>query len=270
MSAPAWSTNRPPRRSPISTPPLRLPGQSVDERMSLLQAKIDDLLIAPLCFVVVAGYGWIQWWTARPLHPVILTTVALITILYAWKKISPLKSSIKHLRLGRDGERLVGQMLEQLRQKGYRVFHDIPGPGFNIDHAIVGAAGIFTIETKMRTKPARGRSKIFYDGTTLRMEGQAPNDEPLNQVRAQARWLANILNDGHAKGLKVRPILVFPAWYVERTGHRSKDDVWVLNPRALDKFLDHEPSLLSLSSVDAAAQALTQYCRYSLEHTALA
>lgn len=60
MSAPAWSTNRPPRRSSISTPPLRLPGQSVDERMSVLQTKIDDLLIAPLCFVVVAGYGWIQ------------------------------------------------------------------------------------------------------------------------------------------------------------------------------------------------------------------
>jgi len=236
--------------------------------MSALQAQIADLLIPPLCSVVLAVYGWVQWWAARPLHPVIFTTMAIITILYAWKKILPVRSSIKQLRLGRGGERLVGQMLEHLRQKGYRVFHDIPGPGFNIDHAIVGAAGIFTIETKTRTKPARGRSKIFYDGTTLRMEGKAPFDEPLNQVRAQARWLANLLNDGRTTGLKVRPILVFPDWYVERTGHRGKDDVWVLNPKALDKFLDHEPPLLSSSSVESAAQALTQYCRYSLEHTA--
>ena len=261
MSAPAWSTNRPPRRSPISTPPLRLPGQSVDERMSLLQAKIDDLLIAPLCFVVVAGYGWIQWWTGYSVHPLIFTAVAIMTILHAGKRIWSIRATIKNLQLGRDGERLVGQMLERLREKGYGVFHDIPGPSFNIDHVIVGPAGIFTIETKARTKPKRGSSKIFYNGSSIQMAGKQAVQQPLRQVRAQARWLAAFLNRNSIIKYKVRPILVFPEWYVERTGRRNKDDVWVLNPKALDRFLDCEPHILSTTAADSAAQILTQHYR---------
>lgn len=268
LSNPAWKPDGKPLRSTLRTPPLRLPGQSVDERISVCYEKMDAILIAPFCFVVVALYGWIQWWMGHIFNPFILTTIAIITILYAWNKIVPIRHVVKNLKLGRDGERFVGQMLEQLRGKGYRVFHDIPGPSFNIDHAIVGPAGIFTIETKMRTKPLRGAGKIFYDGNTVRLEGNRPVDEPLHQVRAQAHWLAALLNDGRASKHKVRPILVFPEWYVERTGRRDKDDIWVLNPKALDTFLDHEPPVLSSVSIDSASQALTQYCHQSVRETA--
>jgi hypothetical protein len=169
---------------------------------------------------------------------------------------------IKNLRQGRDGERYVGQMLEQLREKGYRVFHDISGEGFNIDHAIMGPAGVFTIETKARSKPPTGRPTIVYDGNTIRIEKGFPFDEPLKQARAQAWWLTNLLNDGRGRVFRVRPIVVFPDWYVERTGPRSNDDVWVLNPKALGTFLDHEPSVLPADRIDDAAQALIQYCRW--------
>jgi hypothetical protein len=155
-------------------------------------------------------------------------------------------------------------MLEALRAKGYRVFHDIPGPSFNIDHAIVGPAGIFTIETKMQTKRMRGMGKIFYDGKTVRLDGQPPVDGPLGQARAQARWLAEVLSCGSIAKYKVRPIVVYPEWYVERTGSRSTDDVWVLNPKALDRFLECEPHLLSAVSADSAAQILAWHCRQSL------
>ena len=79
MSIPAWDTNRSPRRSPFKTPPLRWPGQSLDERIGELQAQIDDLLVTPLCIVVVTVYVWVQYWMARPLNPFILTTVAIVT-----------------------------------------------------------------------------------------------------------------------------------------------------------------------------------------------
>jgi hypothetical protein len=61
-----------------------------------------------------------------------------------------------NLRLGLEGERTVGHALEELRVYGYQVFHDIPGNKFNIDHVIAGPAGIFTIETKTRSKPGDG------------------------------------------------------------------------------------------------------------------
>ncbi len=269
MSDPAWDINRQPRGSPFKAPPLRLPGQSVDERISILHARIDDLLVIPLCFVVVAGYGWIQWWTGRPLHPLILTAVAIIAVACAWIKLRPIRRAVKKLKLGRDGERIVGQMLEQLRGNGYRVFHDIPGPSFNIDHVIVGPAGIFSIETKARTKPIRGRGKIIYDGDTVQIEGKGAVDAPLNQVRAQAHWLAALLNDGHVSKHRVRPVLVFPEWYIEWTGPRlGRNDVWVLNPKALARFLEHEPHILSPAIVEMVAHILSLYCRQSMRESA--
>jgi hypothetical protein len=245
-----------------------LPGQSVDEQISVLQDKIVEVFLAPFLFVAVSGYGWIQWWTSRPVHPLIFTIVAIITILYARKRIWSIRATIRSLQLSRDGERLVGQMLEQLREKGYRVFHDIPGPSFNIDHAIVGPAGIFTIETKTRSELGPGSGKIFYDGGTIRIDGKQAVDQPLRQARAQARWLTALLNRDSIAKHKVRPILLFPEWYIERTGRRTKDDVWVLNPKALAKFLDCEPHTLSPSSTDSVTQILAQHCRQTLNEPA--
>jgi hypothetical protein len=62
---------------------------------------------------------------------------------------------------------------------------------------------------------------------------------------------------------KIRPVMVFPEWYVERIGSRTKDDVWALNPKALGKFLDCEPHALSHASVDAVTQILALHCRQS-------
>ena len=261
MSASAWKTSRQLRRSPIKTPPLRVPGQSSDERISNLQNKFTDLVVPPLCLVVLAFFEWWHWMMAVPPNPWVFTIVALLSIIYAWGKGAPLVAMVKNLRLGRDGERSVGQMLEPLREKGYRVFHDIPGDGFNIDHAIVGPAGVFTIETKTRSKPEHGSSKIVYNGNAIRIEDGRSFQKPLKQARSQAQWLADLLNDGRTTTFTVRPVVVFPEWYVERTGPRSKEDVWVLNPKALQKFLDHEPHVLPADANDAAAHALTQHCR---------
>ncbi|MBS0160195.1 MAG: NERD domain-containing protein [Nitrospira sp.] len=189
MAEPAWNVDLGRPQPSFKVPPLLLPGQSIDEQINALQDKIGELFLAPFLFVAVSCYGWIQWWIGRPADPLVLNIVAIITILYAMTRISSVRATIRNLQLGRDGERLVGQMLEQLRVKGYRVFHGIPGPSFNIDHAIVGPAGIFTIETKSRTKPLAGSSKVLYDGKTLQIAGKQALSQPLRQARAQARWL---------------------------------------------------------------------------------
>ena len=163
--------------------------------------------------------------------------------------------------MGRDGDRVVGQLLEPLRSEGYRVFHDIPGEGFNIDHAIIGPAGIFTIDTKTRSKLAAGRPEMVYDGNTVCLQHAVPDEWPIVQARAQASWLSEILSDARPTRVKVRPVVVVPEWYVERTGTRSKDDVWVLTPEALESFLDHVPGRLSPDEIQLAATCLTSYCR---------
>lgn len=261
MSASAWNSSRQLRRSPIKTPPLRLPGQSSDERIDELRNTFYEDVTVTLFLILLAGLEWMRWWVPLPPSPLPSTTLAVVAILYTWRKRFPLVAMIRNLRLGREGERVVGQMLEPLREKGYRVFHDIPGDGFNIDHALVGPAGIFAIETKTRSKPMRGSSKIVYDGHAIRIEDGPSFQKPLKQARAQAQWLANLLNDGRTATFAVRPVVVFPEWYVESSGPRSKEDVWVLNPKALEKFLDHEPHVLSDETIDAASHSLTQHCR---------
>lgn len=264
MSASAWNSSRQLRRSQFKTPPLRMPGQSVDEGMSDLRDTFMQDSIVSLFLILLAGLEWVRWWVPLPPNPLPSTTLAVVAILYTWRKSFPLVTTIRNLRLGREGERVVGQMLEPLREKGYRVFHDIPGDGFNIDHAIVGPAGVFTIETKTKTKPMDGRPTILYDGQAIRLKDGRSFRKPLIQARAQAQWLANLLNDGCSATFTVRPVVVFPEWFVERIGPRSIQDVWVLNPKALDKFLDHEPHTLSVAAIDVASHALTQHCRRSI------
>ncbi len=60
---------------------------------------------------------------------------------------------------------------------------------------------------------------------------------------------------------KARPILVFSEWYVERTGRRNSEDVWVLNPKALGTFLACEPTVLSRAAMNSAKQILAHYFR---------
>lgn len=266
MSVSAWA-NRQLRRSPLKTSPLRLPGQSGDERIHELRDTFYEDVTVTLCLVTMALMQWVQWWFELPPRPIPVTVLALSAIVYVWKKGVPLKQMIGNLKLGRDGERVVGQMLEQLRQYGYRVFHDIPGDGWNIDHVIVGPGGIFTIETKMRSKPAQGNSKILYDGHTIKIGHGQPVNNPLTQARAQATWLGKLLNDGRTVTFAVHPVVVFPEWYVEQTGPRNKNDVWVLNPKMLVSCLAQKPRVLSDDRIDAAAHALTQHSRRPVEQS---
>lgn len=269
MSVPAWKSDSQSRRPAFKTPPLRLPGQSIDERINKLRDTFYEDLTVTMCLVLLALMQWVQWWFQFPPSPISLTVLALVAIAYVWKKGVPLKLLISNLRLGRDGERVVGQFLEELRAKGYRVFHDIPGPNFNIDHVIIGPGGVFAIETKTRTKPMRGRATVVYDGNALRIENGRPFDESLDQARGQAHWLAALLNDGRRGNLfAVRPVVVFPDWFVERRDHGQKSDVWVLNPKALGSFLDHQPCALSAEQIDTAAHILTVRDRQSYKATA--
>src|SRR5207245_284771 len=81
------------------------------------------------------------------------------------------RKRIKALRLARDGERAVAELLDGMRETGYRVFHDLVGPGFNVDHVLVGRHGLFLVGTKTISKPATGAATVRYDGESVRVGG---------------------------------------------------------------------------------------------------
>ncbi len=72
-----------------------------------------------------------------------------------------------------------------------------------------------------------------------------------------------VLNDGLAIPFTVRPVVVFPGWFIERTEFKSNGDVWVLKPKALGVFLANEPLILTPALIDSAAGVFTQRSRHS-------
>jgi hypothetical protein len=147
-----------------------------------------------------------------------------------------------------------------LRAQGYHVLHDVLGEGFNIDHVLIGPAGVITVETKTWSKPRRGDAKITFDGERLVVQGHAPDRDPVAQARAQASWLRRVLVESTGRDLPVRAVIVFPGWFVERTAGGPRD-VWVLEPKALPAFLAKEPDQLRSEDVNLASFHLSRFVR---------
>ena len=59
---------------------------------------------------------------------------------------------------------------------------------------------------------------------------------------------------------EVRPVIVFPGWFVEQTG-QSLRQIWVLELKALPKFLENEPQRLNTEDVALASDHLARFVR---------
>jgi hypothetical protein len=166
------------------------------------------------------------------------------------------------LRQAINGEKAVGQFLEGVRADGYRVFHDLVGDGFNGDHALIGPRGVFTVETKTWSKPTRGEARINFDGEKITRGKFDPDRDPVIQAQAQAGWLRNLLAESTGRKYAVRPVILFPGWFVEQVPATSRR-IWVLNPRQLPDFLRQESNRLSDEDVNLASFHLSRFIRAS-------
>jgi hypothetical protein len=184
----------------------------------------------------------------------------VVALGYALFRFFRVRRDVKALRLGRDGEKDVGQKLEALRKGGYEVFHDIIGDGFNLDHVLIGPAGIFTIETKTHSKPLKGNPSVVFDGDKIIIGGLEPERNPVVQAKAQASWLRELLAESTGRKFEVRPVMVYPGWFVENKRPSNKA-VWVLNPKGLPTFLDHEPVQLKPEDIQLASYHLGRFVR---------
>ncbi len=240
---------------------MRQPGQSLGE---LRRDLVEDYLLFPALFAIVFGFmALMRWMEIRSgvIHsPWLYTTI--FAVAFAWLafrfiRIFPL---VRNLRQGEAGEKIVGEYLDRLRERGYRVFHDVLGEGFNVDHVIIGRAGVFTLETKTWSKPERGEPRIEFDGQALRVLGGEPDRSPIIQARAQAGWLRALLQESTGKGFNVHPVVLIPGWFIDSQAQRDRS-VWVLEPKALPKWLKDDPPNLSSKDVQLAAYHLSRHVR---------
>lgn len=248
-------------RSPLADKPLRNPGQSLElRRNELLNDKVLAPMLLALMTIWLAGIEWWYYFNPSTRSPVIFTITAIVLLGYALFRIWRTLPELKQLRQGIEGEKVVGQFLESLRESGYQVFHDLMGDDFNVDHVIIGPAGVFTIETKTISKPMRGDVKILFDGETIQINGHTMERNPVRQAKAQASWLKKILQESTGREYKVRPVVVFPGWYVEQKPGVSRE-MWVLETKALPSFLGNVPNVLSAEEIKMASGHLSRFIR---------
>lgn len=251
------------KRSPLKYKRLRNAGQSLDEEIhSLLCHFVTGPVVVAFVFLLFAGLEWLRYYRPYRPEPVVYSVVAIIVVVYTIIRMFILWLRVRALKLARDGEKAVGQLLDGLRERGYRIFHDVVGTGFKLEHVLIGPAGIFTVETKTPGKPFRSNPPVIFDGEKVRVNGFEPERNPIIQAKRQANWLRELLAERTGHEFNVRAVIVYPGRSVEWTGPRNRS-IWVLNPKWLTSFLDHGPLQLSSDDIHLASFHLSRFCHAS-------
>ena len=251
-------------RSPIREKPLHVPGQTLDVTIARLWDDRGFLYIFMLSTVTFAAtFDWVRTIYDTPPRPWVTTVFAAIVAAFCLRGILRIRRQTKLLEQGRDGERAVGEALDELREDGCRVFHDIMGDGSNVDHVVLSTRGIFVVETKTISKPPRGTgsANVRVEGDRILAGGADLGSGPIIQAKANARWLFGLLKESTGKTYPVKPCVVFPGWFVERVPKDVARKVWVLSPKGLTSFIRHERVRVEESDLHMAAYHLSRYIR---------
>jgi len=248
-------------KSPIKDKPLRYVAQSADEAIDdLLNEKVFFYWMAAVICLMVVLWEWVRFYNPLNHQPILLSAVCGIFMVFCGYKIYKHIKKLKGLKLGRTGERVVGQYLETLRESGAQVYHDILGDKFNVDHVVISNKGIFVVETKTYSKPAKGNAVIKYDGERVLINGRESKTDVITQAKAAASYIKKILKDSTGKEFETFPVVLFPGWFVEGAGNK-KGKLWVLEPKAFRTFVDTQKVILQDEDVNLTSYHLSRHIR---------
>lgn len=264
-------------RTPFKEKLLRPAGESLRLRIEELHDEIMEqglILGGTLAFtgIIIITFNFPNW----RVNGIVWTMVAVVGLALLrrrWAKIKELRKELRNYRLGFDGERYVAEKLSVLIGQGYRVFHDFlfdmkPGgdaTNFNIDHIVVGPAGVFVVETKAYRQPngdfpeGDDRHRVRGDGDALLFPGGHRRRKPLEQVRRNADDLSKLLTGSSPRRVLVYPILAMPGWFTEEDAF---SDLLVLNPKRIpQRISQRRNNVLSSGEVQVIADRIETHCR---------
>lgn len=151
-----------------------------------------------------------------------LAELAIIGLLHAFERwYEPV---LDRWDRGATGEEQVGQILERLRDHGWHVLHDVDMGRGNVDHLLVGPAGVLTVETKSHG------GRIYAPGIDERM---------LKQAYAQAKTVSERCE------VSAQPLLVFSRAYLYPKPVSRQRGVVVLPARLLPGHLERRATVYS-------------------------
>jgi len=261
-----WYRKRKGLRPPFTSQLLRPPGQSLRTRIEEATEGLFEafFMVAIVPSIVVGAFfsSTIKSGKTIEVPPIVIGVIIWVSFtVYYVQKIFRLLSERRDLRMGLDGELATAEELNQLMHYGYHVFHDFPADHFNIDHVVIGPAGVFAVETKTRSKGVlkgkRGAMVIFEDSRLKFPTHQ--EEESIRQTKDQSKWLAHFLSKSVGKPVTVKPILALPGWLVER---RERDPgVTVINPKEAVKSITSNSKVLDDQTIQQIKYQVEQRVR---------
>jgi hypothetical protein len=204
-------------------PTARAPGQHA--RAIVKRLRLRTLVALGVLAVATALLG--RAFGLRDLRFLGSEVGLLVAMFVVLRYVLPLVD--RHDR-GAKGEEQVGSLLHGLKGRGWHAIHDASLGNGNVDHILIGPAGVFTVETKSHPGPVR----------VARIHGAT-----LSQAQAQQRAVTRVT------GVEVEPLIVYSRAWIDRPLARRKG-VRVLPARMLPRYLDRRRAKLSPEQIERA------------------
>lgn len=211
-----------------------------ERKLLMGRAKITVPLLLVLC--------GLAWWAGNHLAEGLGWFFAAVAAVKLGHELWRPAQQTRAWARGAEGERATADVLGKLEADGLRVLHDrqIPGSRANIDHIVIGAPGVFVVETKQYSGKvtARGGS-LYYKGRCI--------DRYLDQARREAHAVRTTLDSLLAPaGVDVEPIVCIHG--AEQTPRRAVGGIAVVGPRGLRRLLRKRPARLDGATVARLAE----------------
>jgi hypothetical protein len=161
---------------------------------------------------------------------------------------------IQNYQVGAWGEEQTAKTLEPLLKRGWVVVHDLNRMKSNLDHVIVGPAGVFVLDSKN----LHGTVQIDGDVLSLTRPGddrvEYSSDGLASRARAQGYDLNRLVKRRTNRSPWVSAVVVIWAEFPQRAaaGH----NMHFVHGDHLIEWLDAQPARLSAAQINEIAAAL--------------
>ncbi len=225
------------------------------------RARFSGLLRAALplgAVLVLCGYalGALNPWQAG-LTPAAKGAVVLLMAGGIFFATAATQGRVEAFFKGARGEEQVALVLATL-PAAYTVLHGVVldkgglWRGRNLDHVVVGPAGVVLVETK------NWRGRVALAEGRLTVNGADPTRSPLDQVRAGARDLSEWLARQTPGAPPVRPLVCFAGEAFD-AGFARVDEITVCSSaRLVEAIVSQTGSALDKASQTLVAQRLAR------------
>jgi hypothetical protein len=215
----------------------RMPGQYA--RARFLRLSLRTLAILGVLAVVTTLLGR----TLGLRSPLFIGSelALLIAMFVVVRYVLPLVQ--RHDR-GAAGEEHVGGLLDELTASRWSVIHDASFGRGNVDHIVLGAAGLFSVETKSHPGPVRVRA--IHGGVLRQAQEQRETLEEIAGERVEPlvvysrAWVDKPLS--RRRGVRVMPARMLPGYLTRHNHTLTPERVEQIRGRIVAALAEREPA----------------------------